>query len=106
MGSKKAVKSVLKQHTKTVSRMSSVSKVKGHNTMHTHNYIQCIALPQKVKFQWTKKNDGDKIFHGKQFMHYPNGTVFLHVEMLVNTQVNYCPKECLLETAFMSPQGQ
>jgi hypothetical protein len=39
-------------------------------------------------------------------MRYPDGTVFLHVEMLVDTQDNYCPEECLLETAFMSPQGQ
>eukprot|EP00957_Ditylum_brightwellii_P175361 13349437-Ditylum_brightwellii.AAC.1 len=66
MGSKKAVKSVLKQHTKTVAQMSSVSKVKGRNAMHAHNYIQHIALPPKVKFQWAKKNDGDEIFHGKQ----------------------------------------
>eukprot|EP00957_Ditylum_brightwellii_P071303 5420109-Ditylum_brightwellii.AAC.1 len=65
MGSKKAVKSVLKQHTKTVAQMSSVSKVKGRNVMHTHGYIQLIALPRKVKFQWAKKNDSDEIFHGK-----------------------------------------
>eukprot|EP00957_Ditylum_brightwellii_P161118 12267320-Ditylum_brightwellii.AAC.1 len=86
--------------------MSSVFKVEGYNAMHTHNYIQCIALPWKVKFQWAKKNNGDEIFHGMQFMHYPDGTVFLHVKMLVDTQDNYCPEECLLETAFMSPQGQ
>eukprot|EP00957_Ditylum_brightwellii_P140505 10704872-Ditylum_brightwellii.AAC.1 len=67
MGSKKAVKSVLKQHIKTVARMSSISKVKGCDTMHTHDYIQRITPPWKVKFQWAKKNDGDEIFHGKQF---------------------------------------
>eukprot|EP00957_Ditylum_brightwellii_P196008 14934477-Ditylum_brightwellii.AAC.1 len=106
MGSKKAVKSVLKRHTNTVAWMSSVSKVKGHTTMHTHDYIQRIAFPWKVKFQWAKKNNSDEIFHGKQFMCYPDGTIFLHVEMLVNTQDNYCPEECLLETAAMSPQGQ
>jgi hypothetical protein len=55
MGSEKAVKSVLKRHTKTVARMSSVSKVKGRDAMHTHDYIQRIALPRKVKFQWAKK---------------------------------------------------
>eukprot|EP00957_Ditylum_brightwellii_P210170 15364637-Ditylum_brightwellii.AAC.1 len=78
MSSKKAVNSVLKRHIKTVVRMSSVSKVKGHNAMHTHDYIQCIALLWKVEFQWAKKNNGDEIFHGKQFMRYPDGTVFLH----------------------------
>eukprot|EP00957_Ditylum_brightwellii_P166336 12662617-Ditylum_brightwellii.AAC.1 len=86
--------------------MSSVSKVKRRNVVHTHNYIQCTALPWKVKFQWAKKTNGDEIFHGKQFMCYLDGTIFLHVKMLVNTQDNYCPEECLLETAFMSPQGQ
>eukprot|EP00957_Ditylum_brightwellii_P143622 10942540-Ditylum_brightwellii.AAC.1 len=86
--------------------MSSVSKVKGRNAMHTHDYIQRIAFPQKVKFQWAKKKNDDEIFHGKQFMCYPDGTNFLHVEMIVNTQDNHCPEECLLQTAFMSPQGQ
>eukprot|EP00957_Ditylum_brightwellii_P084527 6427017-Ditylum_brightwellii.AAC.1 len=47
MGNKKTAKSVLKQHTKTVAQMSSVSKVKECNTMHTHDYIQRIALPWK-----------------------------------------------------------
>eukprot|EP00957_Ditylum_brightwellii_P076238 5795478-Ditylum_brightwellii.AAC.1 len=86
--------------------MSSVSKVKRHNMMHTHDYIRCIVLSWKVKLQWAKKNDGDEIFYGKQCMHYPGGTIFLHVEILVDTQDNYCPEECLLETVFMSPQGQ
>eukprot|EP00957_Ditylum_brightwellii_P058905 4466508-Ditylum_brightwellii.AAC.1 len=73
--------------------------------MHIHDYIQCIPLPWKVKFQWVKKNDGYDIFHGKQYMCYPDGSIFLHIEMLVDIQDNYCPEECLLETALMSPQG-
>eukprot|EP00957_Ditylum_brightwellii_P119789 9139699-Ditylum_brightwellii.AAC.1 len=67
MGSKEAVRSVLKHHTKTVAWMSSVSKVKGHNAMYTYDYIQCIPLPWKVKFQWAKKNDGNDIFHALMY---------------------------------------
>eukprot|EP00957_Ditylum_brightwellii_P174138 13258363-Ditylum_brightwellii.AAC.1 len=106
MGNEKAVRSVLKQHTKAVLQMSYVAKVKGCNAMHTHDYIQRIPLHQKVKFQWAKKNNSDDIFHGNQYMRYPDGSFFLHMKMLVNIQDTYCPDECLLETAFMSPQGR
>ena len=77
--------------------MVASSKVKGRSVTSGFFYEQRIPLPRKCKHVLASSTDGDTFFFGKKFIEYPHGSVFLHVELVVETQDNYCPEERMLD---------
>ena len=84
---------VLKHHSKSSARMQAVSKVKGRSSTDGFYYEQRIPLPRKVNRQWAKQTDGDEFFFGRKFVQYPDGSVFLHLELQAEKKDSYCPVE-------------
>ena len=89
---KVAMKVVLKHHSKTAARMESVSKIVSRSNTSGFFYEQRIPLPKAVKHEFAGA-DGDQFFKGKRFIQYPDGSVQLHVELLVETNDGYRPLE-------------
>ena len=68
-------------------------------------YEQRIRLPRKVQHSFAAKNDGDDMFTGKKFIEYPDGSVFLHVELIGESKDDYVPEERLLDPLMMKTPG-
>lgn len=92
---------LLKHHPKCAARMVAVSKVKGRSYTDGFFYEQRIKLPRKVQHNFAKTTDGDELFFGKKFIEYPDGSVFLHVELLGERKDNYIPEERMLDPKYM-----
>ena len=88
---------LLKHHPKCTARMVAVAKVKGRSNMDGFFYEQRIPLPRKVQHEYASTKDGDDLFFGKKFIKYPDGSVFLHVELIAETKDNYIPEERMLD---------
>ena len=91
----------LKHHPKCAGRMVATSKVKGRSNTQGFFYEQRIPLPRKVKHEYATPMDGDDLFHGKTFVEYPDGSQFMHVELVSEVKDSYCPEERMLEPAMM-----
>jgi hypothetical protein len=91
----------LKHHPKCAGRMVAASKVKGRSITQGFFYEQHIPLPRKVKHEYATPMDGDDLFHGKTFVEYPDGSTFMHVELVGEIKDSYCPEERMLEPAMM-----
>jgi hypothetical protein len=91
----------LKHHPKCAGRMVATSKVKGRSNTQGFFYEQRIPLPRKVKHEYATAMDGDDLFHGKTFVEYPDGSQFMHVELVSEVKDSYCPEERMLEPAMM-----
>jgi hypothetical protein len=91
----------LKHHPKCAGRMVATSKVKGRSNTQGFFYEQRIPLPRKVKHEYATSMDGDDLFHGKTFVEYPDGSQFLHIELVSEVKDSYCPEERMLEPAMM-----
>jgi len=94
------MKILLKHHPKIASRMVAVSKIKGRSSTEGFFYEQRIRLPRTCNYKFASK-EGCDMFHGKKFVEYPDGSVFLHVELLAETKDNYVPEERLLDPSMM-----
>lgn len=92
---------ILKLHPKTAARIVSASKIKGRSITNGFYYEQRIRLPRSVKREFAKQNDGDKMFHGKKFIQYPDGSVHLHCELIGDTKDSYIPEERILDPDFI-----
>lgn len=92
---------LLKHHPKCAARMVAVSKVKGRSFTDGFFYEQRIRLPRKVDHKFAATTDGDELFFGKKFIEYPDGSVFLHVELIGETKDNYMPEERMLDPKLM-----
>ena len=92
---------LLQHHPKVAGHMVAVSKVKGRSNTDGFFYEQRISLPRKVRHQFAAASDGDEIFYGKKFVEYPDGSVFLHLELLCKQKDNYIPEERLLDPSLM-----
>ena len=84
---------VLKHHSKSSARMLAVSKIKGRSSTDGFYYEQRIPLPRKANHQFAVQTDGDEFFFGRKFVLYPNGEVFMHLELLADFTDGYCPTE-------------
>jgi hypothetical protein len=101
---KKYMHIVLKSHPKTAAWMVAIAKVKGRSVTDAFVYEQRIPLPRKCEHEYASDasdTDSDCLFHGKKFVQYPDGTVFLHVELVCETRDNYCPEERMLDPSMM-----
>jgi hypothetical protein len=92
---KSCMKVIMKHHGKTVSRMVSISKIKGRSSADDFLYEQRIHLPRACKHNIAGISDGDEFFFGKKFIQYPDGSVHLHIELLCETSDGYHPEEVL-----------
>jgi len=88
---------LLKHHPKCAARMVAASKVKGRSNTEGFFYEQRIPLPRKVQHEFASSKDGDDLFVGKKFVKYPDGSVFLHVELIAECKDNYIPEERMLD---------
>lgn len=95
------LKILLKHHPKAASRMVAVSKVKGRSYTDGFFYEQRIKLPRKVQHEFATQQSGDDLFTGKKFIEYPDGSVFLHVELVAEVKDNYIPEERMLDPKYM-----
>jgi hypothetical protein len=84
---------IMKHHGKTVSQMVSVSKITERKSSKSFMYEQRISLPRPCNHNFAGSTDGDKFFHGKKFVQYPDGSVHLHVELLCESTDGYHPEE-------------
>jgi hypothetical protein len=91
----------LKHHPKCAGRMVATSKVKGRSNTQGFFYEQRIPLPRKVKHEYATRMDGDDLFHGKTFVEYPDGSQFMHIELISEIKDSYCPEERMLEPSMM-----
>jgi len=94
------MKILLKHHPKIASRMVAISKIQGRSATEGFFYEQRIRLPRACNFEFASK-DGCDMFHGKKFVEYPDGSVFLHVELTAETKDSYVPMERLLDPSMM-----
>ena len=92
---------LLKHHPKSAARMVTASKTKGCSNTKGHFYEQRIPLLRKCQHNLAACTDGDEFFQGKKFVEYPDGSIFLHVELLCESHDNYCPEERMLEPSMM-----
>ena len=76
---------LLKHHPKCTVHMVAVSKIKGCKKMDGFFYKQHIHLPCKVMHSVATAND-DMLFFWKKFVEYPDGSVFLHVGLVAESQ--------------------
>jgi len=95
------LKILLKHHPKCAARMVAVSKVKGRSYADGFFYEQRIQLPRKVQHDFATQKSGDDLFTGKKFIEYPDGSVFLHVELVAEVKDNYIPEERMLDPKYM-----
>jgi hypothetical protein len=91
---------LLKHHPKVASRMVAVAKIKGRSNTDGFYYEQRITLPRTCKHKFATQ-EGDEMFYGKKFVQYPDGSIFLHFELVADTKDNYIPEERLLDPALM-----
>lgn len=92
---------LFKHHPKTAARIVAVSKTKGRSNTEGRFYLQQIRLPCKCQHEFAAITDGDELFHGKKFIEYPDGTIFLQLELLCESRDNYCPEELMLEPSML-----
>ena len=92
---------LLKHHPKSAARMVAASKTKGCSNTEGHFYDQRIPLPRKCQHNLAACADGDELFHSKKFVEYPDGSIFLHMELLCESHDSYCPEERMLEPSMM-----
>eukprot|EP00957_Ditylum_brightwellii_P110538 8431819-Ditylum_brightwellii.AAC.1 len=64
-------------------------------------YKMRVDLPKQAAYRWENQSDGDAIFWGAKFLKDAEGIVMLHLELLVDTKVNYCPEEHLASNPVM-----
>jgi hypothetical protein len=62
----------MKNHPKSIARMSTVSKVAGRSKVADFYYEQRIPLPKPCMHQLAGKEDGDDFFYDKRFVQYPD----------------------------------
>jgi hypothetical protein len=67
---------VLQHHPKTAARMQAVSKIRGRSNTDGFFYEQRITLPRACEHSFAMEIDGDKFFHGKKFVQYPDRAIF------------------------------
>jgi hypothetical protein len=84
---------ILKHHPKKAARLVAVSKTWGCSNTAGKFYEQRIKLTRKCLHEFAKLEDGDEFFHGKKFVQYLDGSVHLHVELLIKPKDGYCPPE-------------
>jgi len=84
---------VLETHSKSTAHMRAVAKVKGRSSTEGFCHEQRIALPRKVQHQFAAQADGDKFFFGRKVVQYPDGSRFLHLELIAEDQDGYVPVE-------------
>ena len=90
-------KVLLKHLPKCTAHMVAVSKVKGRSMTDGFFCEKRIPLPRKVRHSFATVEDGDELFQGKKFIQYPDGSVFLHVELIAESKDNYIPEERMLD---------
>jgi len=95
------LKILLKHHPKCAARMVAVSKVKGRSYTDGFFYEQRIPLPRKVQHDFATQQSGDDLFTSKKFIEYPDGSIFLHVELVAEVKDNYIPEERMLDPKYM-----
>jgi len=92
---------LLKHHPKCTAHMVAVSKVKGRSNTDGFFCEQRIRLPRKVQHKFASTMDGDDLFADKKFVEYPDGSVFLHCELIAECKDNYIPEERLTDPKMM-----
>ena len=92
---------LLKHHPKCAARMVAVAKIKGRSYTDGFFYEQRIRLPRKVQHKFATCQSGDDLFTGKKFVEYPDGSVFLHVELIAEAMDSYIPEERMLDPKHM-----
>lgn len=93
---------LLKHHPKSAARMVAVSKLNSRCVTEGFFYEQRIPLPRKCQHEFAVCTDGDESFFGKKFIQYPDGSIFLHVELLAEVHDNYIPEERMLDPSVMN----
>jgi len=84
---------VLETHSKSAAHMRAVTKVKGRSSTEGFFCEQRIPLPHKVKHQFAAQADGDKFFFGRKVVQCPDGSRFLHLELIAEDQDGFVPVE-------------
>jgi len=92
---------LLKHHPKCTARMVAVSKVKGRSNTDGFCCEQRITLPRKVQHKFASVNDGDDLFVDKKFVEYPDGSVFLHCELIAEAKDDCIPEERMIDPKMM-----
>ena len=94
---KKSILCTMKTHSKSSSRIKTVSRVVERTKVADFYYEQRIPLPKQCMHQLAEEGVGDDYFFGKRFVQYPDGSIHMHVELLGNVVDSYTPEELELQ---------